>query len=343
MSIQNSVLLFGGESEERMVSVASAQNLVEQYEFSELLYQANDERVYNVSKTEILQHQNVFKTEFNATSNDPIANSLQELVKHLNNKVVFLGLHGSEGENGEVQKLFEDHKISFTGSGSLSSSSAFLKDRAKSILKNTNIKLSESFKINLKEWPVDKIKLEIFLSQYKKIVLKPVASGSSFGLHIVDSTEKMNEALTQMLDSQFDQYLVENFISGRELTVAVLMVDGMLKAMPASEVVLSDGRSFDYDGKYLGTGTQEHTPAKITKEQLLKAQTLALQAHQMLECYGYSRTDMILSGAEFYFLETNTLPGLSKPSFVPQQLTVAGIEMSLFIDQQLKLAQYRYS
>ena len=115
-----------------------------------------------------------------------------------------------------------------------------------------------------------------------------------------------------------------------------------LKALPASEIVLNEGHSFDYNGKYLGSGTTELTPAPLTEIEMKRAQQVAIQAHKALGCYGYSRTDMILSGQDVYFLETNTLPGLSKPSFVPQQLQAAGMSVEQFISRQLILAAKRY-
>jgi D-alanine-D-alanine ligase len=135
---------------------------------------------------------------------------------------------------------------------------------------------------------------------------------------------------------------MENFITGRELTVGVTQIENDLVALPASEVILNEGRSFDYNGKYLGSGTTEVTPASLTEAELEAAQRLAIEAHLAFHCYGYSRTDMILAADGPYFLETNTLPGLSKPSFVPQQLLAADIPIKTFIEEQIRLAEIRY-
>ncbi len=336
------VLVFGGNSEERMVSVASAQNLSKQFTFSKLLYQSPDELVYEVSPTELQNHQDVFTKEFKPESTKPLARNLSEAISFLYGQTVFLGYHGSQGENGEVQKLFEQNIIAFTGSGSQSSHDAFDKNKAKKIIAGTTIKMAPSFELSLYKWPEQRNQLEGFLSLHKKIVLKPVSSGSSFGLQIVSSLDSLNAAIEEMKKLPFGQYLAEGFIRGRELTVGVVDVGGNLAALPASEIVLNEGHSFDYNGKYLGAGTTELTPAPLTEIEMKGAQQVAIEAHQALGCYGYSRTDMILSGQDVYFLETNTLPGLSKPSFVPQQLQAADMSMEQFITHQLELAVKRY-
>ena len=338
---QKTILLFGGNSEERLVSVASAQNLASQYNFSQLIFQDFKQRLFEVSLVELNQHKDVFKTEF-VPKSQALAENLEAGVQIFENALVFLGYHGSQGENGEVQKLFENNQICYTGSGSQASKQAFEKNLAKEVMGNTSAKMAQEFHLKVENLESLKPKLIKFLAQHKKIVMKPTSSGSSFGLHIVDSAEKLETALVEIQKSGFSLYLVESFIKGRELTVGVTQSDDELIALPASEVVVTEGHSFDYDGKYLGTGSKEITPANLTEDELLAAQQLALEAHLAFGCYGYSRTDMILTAEGPYFLETNTLPGLSKPSFIPQQLLAADITFKSFIEAQLHLAEHRY-
>lgn len=338
---KNVVLLFGGNSEERLVSVASAQNLSGQYDFSELIFQDNAENLYVVSVEELLAHKDVFLQDFKPKA-PAFAKNLSEAISYLQNKIVFMGFHGSQGENGEVQSLFENNKICFTGSGSEASHTAFQKNIAKEVMSNTSNQLAEGIKFEVKNMSSLESKFEGFLLKHKKIVIKPTSSGSSFGLHIVSSLDELNKACAAIKKSEFPVYLMENFIKGRELTVTVMQMGEDLVALPASEAVVNEGRSFDYDGKYLGSGTKEITPAQLTDEELQSAQQLAIEAHMAFQCYGYSRTDMILSADGPYFLETNTLPGLSKPSFVPQQLLAADIPMKTFIQEQIRLAELRY-
>ena len=168
------------------------------------------------------------------------------------------------------------------------------------------------------------------------------ASGSSVGLHIISSPAEAEAAAKEIVNSKYDRYLAEAFIEGRELTVGVVddKSQGLI-ALPASEAVLLNGPKFDYEGKYLGRGTKEITPAEITEQEMQAAQKLAIDAHRSLGCYGYSRTDMILTPEGPVFLETNTLPGLTRASFVPQQLEAAGVSLLSFIERQIELAAQR--
>ncbi len=336
------VLLFGGNSEERLVSVASAQNLASQYEFSELIFQDKTERIFRITKNELFAHQDVFRSEFIPKST-AVAESLPAAMYFFRNKTVFLGWHGAHGENGEIQKLFEAGKILFTGSGSIASKAAFEKNLAKAIILNVGIKVPIELKFKTCEIKNLKPRFENFLKHHGKVVFKPIGSGSSYGLHIVTSEEQLERAIATIALDTFEDYLLENFITGRELTVGVVQDGAELISLPASEIIVEEGHSFDYEGKYLGTAAQEVTPANLTPSDLEKVQRLALEAHIALGCYGYSRTDIILTNDGPVFLETNTLPGLSKPSFIPQQLLAADIPFRHFIDAQLQLAKLRYS
>lgn len=324
-----------------MVSVASAQNLAQQYSFSELVFQDKNEKLYKVSSKELFDHQDVFVKEF-VPKSSPFAESLNEAIDYFQDKIIFLGLHGAQGENGEVQALFENNKIAFTGSGASASKMAFEKNLAKEHISNTEIKLPAEIKFKTSQVGNFLSQFEKFLNQHKKIVFKPTGSGSSCGLHIVNSIEQLYVAIELIKKDSFESYLLENFINGRELTVGVIQDGDELIALPASEIILNEGFSFDYEGKYLGAGVKEITPAVLNSAELESAQKLALDAHIALCCYGYSRTDMILTQEGPCFLETNTLPGLSRPSFFPQQLLAADIPFKQFIESQIYLAGHRY-
>lgn len=336
------VLLFGGKSEERLVSVASAQNLAGQFNFTELFFQDKNEKLFRITKAELLAHQDVFRTEF-VPKSAAVADSLPAAVELFRNKTVFLGWHGAHGENGKIQKFFESEKIIFTGSGSEASSAAFVKDRAKAILQNAGNRVPAEIKFKTSELKALKPRFEKFLKQHGKVVFKPIGSGSSYGLHIVAGEEQFESALSAIAADTFEDYLLENFITGRELTVGVIQDGEELISLPVSEIIVEDGHAFDYEGKYLGTAAREITPAQLEPEDLEKVQRLALDAHIALGCYGYSRTDIILTVDGPVFLETNTLPGLSKPSFIPQQLLAADIPFVQFITAQARLARLRYS
>ena len=123
--------------------------------------------------------------------------------------------------------------------------------------------------------------------------------------------------------------------------MGVYQNQNQIKALCPSEVLLVQGANFDYEGKYLGIGSKEITPAEVTETEKKQCQELALKCHKAFNCYGYSRTDMILTPQGPVFLETNTLPGMTKASFFPQQLEAERIPFQQFIDDQLVMAQQR--
>jgi D-alanine-D-alanine ligase len=335
----SSVLLFGGNSDERLVSVASSQNLSAQFEFAELWYFHRDGSISVATPEEIRKHEKPFVSEFTPKA-PAFAKSLAEALPRLKGKSVFLGFHGTEGEDGQIQELLEKYQIPFTGSGSKSSALCFDKLIAKDVVARAGVKTAEHLVVEASRDPAKA--LTAFYKKHGRIVVKPVASGSSFGLFIVTSDEIFEKALAGIQSLPYGKFLAEAFVDGRELTVGVWDQPGQeFLSLPPSEVILNKGSSFDYEGKYLGKGSTEVTPAHLEPSQKAEAQELAIRAHKALGCYGYSRTDMILTNEGPIFLETNTLPGMTRASFVPQQLEAAGLKLKDFIQSQLELAGQR--
>jgi D-alanine-D-alanine ligase len=170
------------------------------------------------------------------------------------------------------------------------------------------------------------------LQRHEKLVLKPLIGGSSRGLFFVKHGDPIPDISVP--------YIVEQFIAGRELTVGVL--DGV--ALPVIEIEVDPGFEFDYAGKYLGKGTHEICPADIPDAMRDEAQRVAVAAHEGLGCAGCSRTDVIAAAdGTVYFIELNTLPGLTTSSLVPQQLRAAGISMREFLEREITSAARRRS
>jgi D-alanine-D-alanine ligase len=338
--MQNTVLFFGGSSDERLVSTASAQNLCQQFDFSKIWYLSFAGAVHQIAKADLLAHQNPFVQEFAPKANTEIAASLHQAVTLLKEHVVFMGFHGTQGENGEIQGLFEEYRIPFTGSGAQSSQDCFDKVRAKKIVSAAGVKVTDEY--SLTAGTKDFSMLRDFFQRHSKIVLKPTANGSSIGLYIVDDKNVLEKAIAEIEKSGMP-YLAEKFVTGRECTIGILKTPQGLQALPASEVIMQSGRNFDYSGKYLGHGSTEITPAAVTPAQMKALQEVSMKAHQALNCFGYSRTDVILcANDEIIYLETNTLPGLTKASFIPQQLAEEKIKMPDFVEEQLRWASQRY-
>lgn len=335
------VILFGGSSEERLVSVASAQNLSGQLPEADLWFMSPNGELHVVAKTELAVHRNPFTSPFHP-SGHAFAGSLTGAVELLRGKTVIMALHGTEGEDGTIQALFERHHIAFTGSGSVSSQKCFDKKLTKLTARTAHIAVADDLLISDPSTTSAAEKLREFHRQHPQMVLKPVANGSSVGLFIIKSSQDLEEAIAKLKTSTVGGYLAEAFLVGREITVGVAQRrGGGVRALPCSEVRVIQGRQFDYEGKYLGKGVEELTPAPIGPEETRRCQELALKLHQLMGCEGYTRTDMILTTQGPVLLEINTLPGLSRASFIPQQVAALGETMRDFFAEQLDLARSR--
>ena len=332
----NCVILFGGSSEERLVSAASAQNLSSKIPEAQLIFLSKDGKGFEVSTSELAGHENAFTKEF-SPKNKPLFDSLSKGISTFKNKKVILALHGTEGEDGTLQKLFEEHGISFTGSNSKASAQAFDKLATKKVASANGMTVAGDLAV--KDFSTDEVEaLKAFQVKWGKMVLKPLANGSSVGLYIVSTQQELFESIKEIKKKGLSHYLAEAFLVGREITVGVWEKSpGNLIALPCSEVKVIQGRQFDYEGKYLGSGVQELTPAPISEAETKACQDIALKIHKLIGCKGYTRTDMILGDKGPVLLEINTLPGLSKASFVPQQLAVINVTLREFFEKQLAL------
>ena len=231
-------------------------------------------------------------------------------------RVLVLGLHGGRAENGELQAMCEMRGIPFTGSGSASSHLAFDKVAAKRFAALAGVKAPEGIALE---------DIEAAFAEYGKLIAKPARDGSSYGLIFVNAKQDLvavrNAARTE-------EYLIEPFISGIEATCGVLeQPDGSVFSLPPIEIVPAEG-GFDYTAKYLLKSTQEICPGRFAPEISAQIMDQALRAHRALSCSGYSRTDFIVSAKGPIYLETNTLPGLTKASLYPKALKAQGIEFA---------------
>jgi D-alanine-D-alanine ligase len=326
------IVLFGGPSDERHVSVASAQAIVRALPNVLAWFWTPEGAVHDVGTADLLAHQRPFELDF-VPARPAIFPTLEQALDTLpvDEPVFLLALHGGPGEDGTVQRMLEERGIPFTGSGAEASAAAFDKEQAKALVRG-RVKTAESRVVRTQAELRGTI--DDLLSRHGRIVLKPLAGGSSRGLYFLGRNDEPPHDLRL-------PYILEQFVSGRELTVGVIDRDGSPFALPVIEIEVDTDRAFDYAGKYLGAGTREICPAKIPEEMARAAQATALAAHQALGCEGYSRSDLIATGDGIYFLETNTLPGLTGSSLVPQELAVVGISFREFLERQLELAERR--
>ncbi len=337
----DTTILFGGDSGERRVSVASAQHVAVVVPSARLWFWAPNGQVFEVSHDDLLHHTQPFERDFIPT----VAATYPSLLDAFNDAspadTFFLALHGGKGEDGTVQGWLEERRLYFSGSGAIASRLAFDKARAKDAVAARGVRVALSHTISPADTAAAEAAICDVLDNAARAVLKPVADGSSEGVSFVSDSTDISAALAAVR-AYGAPFLVEAFVEGTELTIGVLDEDAAPRALPASEIRVERGRSFDYAGKYLGVGTREITPAEISQEDHAKVAAVAVASHQATGCRGYSRTDVILSTSGPVFLELNSLPGLTRASFIPQQLEAAGISMQAFVQGQLELARSRY-
>ncbi|MBQ8808478.1 MAG: D-alanine--D-alanine ligase [Clostridia bacterium] len=240
--------------------------------------------------------------------------------------VVFMALHGENGENGRLQAAFDLLGIKYTGSGYLGC--------AVSMHKNLTKQMFKAFGVPTPQGRMVKKGEEVSFSQFggKKVVVKPCCGGSSIGVYIADNEKDFKDALAKAFIFE-DEILVEEYISGREFSVGVLG-DTVL---PAIEIIPKEG-FYDYKNKYQADLTIEVCPANITKEQSDKMQNAALLAFKTLGLGGYARMDFLLDENDnIYCLEANSLPGMTPTSLLPQEAQAAGISYNELCEKIIAL------
>ena len=322
-------ILFGGMSRERLVSVASAKALAAALPDADLWFWAPDDRVYVASDGVLQAHERPFEIDL-PTEGLAIGGIEAALDKaKAEDRVLVLGMHGGAAENGDLAALCEARGVAFTGSDSPSSRLAFDKIATKAAVAKAGVVAPSTV-----EW----VDAEAALAKYGKLVAKPVADGSSYGLIFVNGPAD----LKRLADAaRSGGYVIEPFVAGLEATCGVLeQADGALIALPPVEIHPADG-AFDYAAKYLAAGTREICPATFAPEITAAIQAGALKAHKTVGAGGYSRSDFIVTPDGPIFLEINTLPGMTAASLYPKSLKAQGIAFRDFLDGQIALAVAR--
>jgi D-alanine-D-alanine ligase len=321
-------ILFGGTNTERLVSVASAQALHEALPEADLWFWDVSDTVHEVQSQALRSHARPFEDPFKpGTRGIGLEQALDQAKAE--QRLLVLALHGGRAENGELQVMCEMLGIPFTGSGSASSHLAFDKIAAKRFAAIAGVMAPIGLRLE---------DIDAALVEYDKLIAKPVRDGSSYGLIFVNSTQDLAAVRNA---AKTEEYVIEPFISGVEATCGVLeQSDGSVIALPPIEIVPAEG-GFDYTAKYLLKSTQEICPGRFAPEITAQIMDQAVKAHQALSCSGYSRSDFIVSQQGPVFLETNTLPGLTKASLYPKALKAQGIEFVDFLQGQIALATKR--
>ena len=245
---------------------------------------------------------------------------LEKLVKELLSvDLVFLGLHGNIGENGTIQGFLDALGIIYTGSGPLSSAICMDKNISKIIAKNNGIMTP---KWKLCDTVIDDAKMNY------PVIVKPNGQGSTVGLQIAHNESELKPALEYAFNYD-NSVLVEEYIQGRELTV--MLIDG--KAQPVCEIIPSH-EFYDYECKYTAGMSKYICPAEIDDNISNYVKKISENLFDLLKCENYSRADFRMDDQnKFWFLEMNTLPGMTDTSLAPMSALAAGISFNELIDK----------
>ena len=310
---KNIAIIMGGYSSEYQISLKSGN----------VVFETLDPSKYNAYRIHIFKDKWVYvdedDTEYPIDKNDFSINIDSFKITF---DCVFNAIHGSPGEDGFIQAYLKLLNIPQTSCSMYQAGITFNKRDCLSILKPYGIKTAESFYLNLgdtinEDNIIAKVGLPCFVKANK--------AGSSFGITKVHKKNNLQNAI-DLAFKEDDEIIIESFLDGTEVSVGVIKYKGKTKVLPITEIV-SENDFFDYEAKYLGK-SQEITPARLTKEQEHKVNSIAKKVYDILKMTGFSRSEYIFKDGEPHLLEMNTVPGLTRESILPQQAAAAGITMN---------------
>ena len=303
-------LLLGGDSAEAAISVKSAN----------LMLQNMDNALFEVYPITIKGAS--WTCAYNGVSIDVDKNDFSVIVD--GHRICFdcavPMIHGTPGEDGRLQAYFELMKIPYTTCGVLASSLTFNKHACKTYLNSLGILFPKS-KLIRKDERVDAAELCSVLGL--PCFIKPNNGGSSFGVTKIKSSSELSPALEAAFAEDADEVLVEEFIEGTEITCGLVKLGEGIIVFPITEIV-SKNEFFDVEAKYTAGMSDEITPARIHESLRTDCETLSTAIYKYLDCRGVVRIDYIVRDGRLYFLEVNTVPGMSSASIIPKQIDVLG-------------------
>jgi D-alanine-D-alanine ligase len=320
---KNIAIIMGGYSSEYQISLKSGN----------VVFETLDTSKYNAYRVHIFKDKWIYvdedNTEYPIDKNDFSINIDSFKITF---DCVFNAIHGSPGEDGFMQAYLKLLNIPQTSCSMYQAGITFNKRDCLSVLKPYGIKTAESFYLNLgdtinEEDIIAKVGLPCFVKANK--------AGSSFGVTKVHKKDNLQNAI-DLAFQEDDEIIIESFLDGTEVSVGVIKYKGETKVLPITEIV-SENDFFDYEAKYLGK-SQEITPARLTKEQEDKVNSIAKRVYDILKMTGFSRSEYIFKDGEPHLLEINTVPGLTRESILPQQAAAAGITMNDLFDNAIEEA-----
>jgi D-alanine-D-alanine ligase len=313
---KNVAIIAGGDSSEYEISLGSARqisNILDRSKYNPytILLKGTDWHLADESRQPVTVDKNDFSLILN------------------NKKISFdcslIAIHGTPGEDGKLQAYFELLKIPYTTSGVHSSALTFNKFSCNTYLRGFEILTAKSLLLKKTEkYDRKDITAKVGLPCF----VKPNEGGSSYGISKVSKSDDLEPAINKAF-AEDQQVLIEQFIKGTEITCGVLKTLNKEIILPLTEIV-SKNEFFDYEAKYTPSKSEEITPARVSKDIEKKCKQLSSRIYDMLNCRGVARIDYILSGNQLFFLEINTVPGMTEYSIVPKMVRTYGMSLTDF-------------
>ena len=310
---KNIAIIMGGYSSEYEISLKSGN----------VVFETLDKEKYNAFRVHVFKNKWCYVDnngeEYSIDKNDFSVTVNSEKIKF---DCVFNAIHGAPGEDGYMQAYFELLGIPITGCNMYQAALTFNKRDLISTLQPYGIKTATNYFINYgdlidEEHIVNKVGLPCFVKANK--------AGSSFGVTKVYQQEDLKNAI-DLAFKEDDEIIIEAFLEGTEVSVGVISFENQTTVLPITEIV-SENDFFDYQAKYEGK-SQEITPARISATQQENVTAASKKIYEVLKMKGFSRSEFIFKNDQPYFLEMNTVPGLTKESILPQQANEAGISLN---------------
>ena len=316
---KNIAVIAGGDSSEYVVSVKSAVNVmasIDREKYNAWLVEMkggtwnvihDGEEIASIDRNDFSFTCNGEKTRFD---------------------YAYIIIHGTPGEDGKLQGYFDMIGIPYSSCGTYSAALTFDKYRCNQFLRNFGVKVADSCLLKKgeivdAELIVGKLGLPVFV--------KPNAGGSSFGITKVKSKQEVEPAIHKAWNES-NEAILESFIEGKEFTCGLVKIGGEMIVFPLTEV-LPENDFFDFEAKYNADKAVEITPARLNEAMTKKCQDLSSKIYDLLNCNGIVRMDYLLQDGEFWFLEVNTVPGMTVTSFIPQQVGAMGVNLSSLLSE----------
>ena len=315
---KNVAVLMGGFSSEKEISLKSG----------EVIYQNINRLKYTPFKIIVNKENWVYLNSENEESNVNLEDfSIISNNTKIKLEIAFIIIHGSPGENGLIQSFFELKNIPYTGCDPYTSALTFNKRDCLSVLEKHNIPTANSFHINKNEkFEVEDIIKKVGLPCF----VKANRSGSSFGVYKIYEENELTDAINKAFEFD-DEILIESFLDGIEVSVGVMNYQKNIKVFGITELI-TENDFFDYDAKYNGN-SKEITPANISEKQKQIVTNLSIKIYKKLGMKGFTRSEFIIINDMAYFLEINSVPGMTNESIFPKQAQISGVSITQICDE----------